>query len=582
MSFAANTSFTSYITGGKLNFGSIGISGERPNFPSPRVALPDIGKIMREERSCLTVPHGEDAPLHSENRTVEKAPRVSPTSEICSVNITANPSSGQAGAGLLSNTLNRAETFSEEPTHFASIDAAKIDGHLTTCHSAFLQSPCATFSEMLRDDVTYGFCYKADSDFYSFGAEENTPALENSSNKNEAVVPDDAPNTELHILQKSKFNNTNLTSSLVRPTSFSADTNEPSTLQGTTATEFNNNDQVLDKDTTQTAIPYHNLSPSMDFSPSEANFYAAPQAYNNLPSSIATPNSEKMAEAPEMSSSILDDLDLSDINNSSMEKMEREYFNEAIKEVYFACSLLNLPPDPILWSKQHVEKWVMWTTHQCRLPALDVSVFRMPGTALCRMTERDMHKLAPSCGDILHARLEIWRSAVGSQLLQSNEYQEIEENMGVPPPAAETGLFSLKPKHLNCQSNYSTEVITDNKMMISTAIHTRSKLEDTNSSAAALTPNYSSGIHLWQFLKELLLQPQSFSRYIRWIDKQRGIFKIEDSVEVARLWGVRKNRPAMNYDKLSRSIRQYYKKGIIRKTKVSQRLVYQFVEPTHE
>uniref|UniRef100_F6QIY7 ETS domain-containing protein n=1 Tax=Ciona intestinalis TaxID=7719 RepID=F6QIY7_CIOIN len=159
----------------------------------------------------------------------------------------------------------------------------------------------------------------------------------------------------------------------------------------------------------------------------------------------------------------------------------------------------------------------------------------------------------------LHARLEIWRSAytaVGSQLLQSNEYQEIEENMGVPPPAAETGLFSLKPKHLNCQSNYSTEVITDNKMMISTAIHTRSKLEDTNSSAAALTPNYSSGIHLWQFLKELLLQPQSFSRYIRWIDKQRGIFKIEDSVEVARLWGVRKNRPAMNYDKLSRSIRQ--------------------------
>ena len=34
---------------------------------------------------------------------------------------------------------------------------------------------------------------------------------------------------------------------------------------------------------------------------------------------------------------------------------------------------------------------------------------------------------------------------------------------------------------------------------------------------------------------------------------------------MARLWGIRKNRPAMNYDKLSRSIRQYYKKGIIRK-----------------
>lgn len=58
-----------------------------------------------------------------------------------------------------------------------------------------------------------------------------------------------------------------------------------------------------------------------------------------------------------------------------------------------------------------------------------------------------------------------------------------------------------------------------------------------------------------------------------------GIFKIEDSAHVARLWGIRKNRPAMNYDKLSRSIRQYYKKGIIRKPDVSRRLVYQFVNP---
>uniref|UniRef100_A0A8C5T0S0 ETS domain-containing protein n=1 Tax=Malurus cyaneus samueli TaxID=2593467 RepID=A0A8C5T0S0_9PASS len=76
-------------------------------------------------------------------------------------------------------------------------------------------------------------------------------------------------------------------------------------------------------------------------------------------------------------------------------------------------------------------------------------------------------------------------------------------------------------------------------------------------------------IHLWQFLKELLLKPHNYGR----------IFKIEDSAQVARLWGIRKNRPAMNYDKLSRSIRQYYKKGIIRKPDISQRLVYQFVHP---
>jgi hypothetical protein len=35
--------------------------------------------------------------------------------------------------------------------------------------------------------------------------------------------------------------------------------------------------------------------------------------------------------------------------------------------------------------------------------------------------------------------------------------------------------------------------------------------------------------------------------------------------QVARRWGVQKNRPAMNYDKLSRSLRYYYEKGIMQK-----------------
>lgn len=89
----------------------------------------------------------------------------------------------------------------------------------------------------------------------------------------------------------------------------------------------------------------------------------------------------------------------------------------------------------------------------------------------------------------------------------------------------------------------------------------------------------SAHIHLWQFLKELLSSPQNHGSAIRWLDRSKGVFKIEGSVRVARLWGRRKNRPAMNYDKLSRSIRQYYKKGIMKKTERSQRLVYQFCHP---
>lgn len=107
----------------------------------------------------------------------------------------------------------------------------------------------------------------------------------------------------------------------------------------------------------------------------------------------------------------------------------------------------------------------------------------------------------------------------------------------------------------------------------------------TTSTAPAILPPTKTGrqggshIHLWQFLKELLATPQQNGTAIRWLDRTKGVFKIEDSVRVARLWGRRKNRPAMNYDKLSRSIRQYYKKGIMKKTERSQRLVYQFCHP---
>ena len=72
--------------------------------------------------------------------------------------------------------------------------------------------------------------------------------------------------------------------------------------------------------------------------------------------------------------------------------------------------------------------------------------------------------------------------------------------------------------------------------------------EDEDSDAGGKSPTRSSpgsgrpgtNIHLWQFVKELLLQPGAYGNYIHWIDRQKGIFKIVDSVKVATLWGKRK------------------------------------------
>ncbi|NXY35957.1 ETV4 protein, partial [Pomatorhinus ruficollis] len=81
-------------------------------------------------------------------------------------------------------------------------------------------------------------------------------------------------------------------------------------------------------------------------------------------------------------------------------------------------------------------------------------------------------------------------------------------------------------------------------------------------------------LQLWQFLVALLDNPTN-SHFIAWTG--RGMeFKLIEPEEVARLWGIQKNRPAMNYDKLSRSLRYYYEKGIMQKV-AGERYVYKFV-----
>ena len=62
-----------------------------------------------------------------------------------------------------------------------------------------------------------------------------------------------------------------------------------------------------------------------------------------------------------------------------------------------------------------------------------------------------------------------------------------------------------------------------------------------------------SNITLWQFLLELLISNQH-KNIISWTNNE-GEFKLLNAEEVARLWGLRKNKHNMNYDKLSRALR---------------------------
>ena len=71
-------------------------------------------------------------------------------------------------------------------------------------------------------------------------------------------------------------------------------------------------------------------------------------------------------------------------------------------------------------------------------------------------------------------------------------------------------------------------------------------------------------IQLWQFILELLFEKNPPTPCVTW-EGTTGQFRITDPDEVARRWGERKKRPNMNYDKMSRAIRYYYDKLILRK-----------------
>ncbi|KAJ6662443.1 hypothetical protein lerEdw1_011856 [Lerista edwardsae] len=281
--------------------------------------------------------------------------------------------------------------------------------------------------------------------------------------------------------------------------------------------------------------------------------------------------------------------------------------------------------DPWLWTQHQVCQWLLWAANEFSLANVNFERFAMNGQELCNLGKEHFLELAPDfVGDILWEHLDQMIKGINVEQAQyCAQVPSYPKTLSYPKTSllgdlCQTSIgpslvtpkqeFPMFPKaHLDtvnvnyCSINQdfarnNLNLLLDNsgkpREHDSSDSGTESYegsdslLQSWNSQSSLVdvqrVPSYesfeddcSSGpIQLWQFLLELLTD-KSCQSFISWTG-DGWEFKLADPDEVARRWGRRKNKPKMNYEKLSRGLRYYYDKNIIHKTS-GKRYVYRFV-----
>ncbi|ETN62145.1 DNA-binding protein D-ELG [Anopheles darlingi] len=246
-------------------------------------------------------------------------------------------------------------------------------------------------------------------------------------------------------------------------------------------------------------------------------------------------------EAVSLNEHSMDDFDDSDLDGG----------DEGTGDLRWVCDptfkrdqqRLNIPNDPKEWSVAQVKHWIQWAVRTFNLQGVKLLDWNINGRELCDMsTVQFRSKIPNDPGGLFRTHLELLRKCRFVGILQKNVPMDMDD-------FDEVAIRRKNPK------GGTTLGIAD-----ATYCGNRS--------------GNNGQIQLWQFLLEILTD-REHRGIIQWIGDQ-GEFKLCNPELVAQLWGERKNKPTMNYEKLSRALRYYYDGDMISKVH-GKRFVYKFV-----
>ncbi|XP_008273765.1 GA-binding protein alpha chain isoform X1 [Stegastes partitus] len=226
---------------------------------------------------------------------------------------------------------------------------------------------------------------------------------------------------------------------------------------------------------------------------------------------------------------------------------------------------LGIPYDPVLWSADQVIHWAVWVMKEFSIDEMEIGSIHIPGQELCAFSQEEFLQKVNN-GEILWSHLELLRKCnsdggvLGFNVLASQDQSGGDATVTIDQPV----------QIIPAQVSSSTAI----KVLKQSRGPRMPRISGEERSSPGNRTGNNGQIQLWQFLLELLTDKDARD-CISWVGEE-GEFKLNQPELVAQKWGLRKNKPTMNYEKLSRALRYYYDGDMISKVQ-GKRFVYKFV-----